>query len=927
MTVDDSVVQKLWKLTNELTAQLVFNRNATLELKQQLADLQAKTAQASNPITFTQVGFAMAQSRKEAMHEAYRLAEQEGEVAMRLQQENALLQARLMDVGAVARKAITEEYYNTESIIETLEIENRGLREILGVATDDFGSMAVRDPVNRVSFPSTGSYVPSSGSDREHPAGQGFTTQQPLSSEQAVVKERVTASIEPHTISSEPRSQKSFASESTANTTTNSTVASPELKSTQQLSTEPEQISLLESKKTSPSTSRKKSEDNVFVASPTAISPTSNAKGTVSAHSSAVSRRNSDHSNATGNNNAVRGTRKPNRKQKPMQSHIDPPKPVRPYKHIRLTVESDRFVLQPYFGPEYTDDADTEIVQIQFEISEDRADIEKSNESTKAPSTVNGTTAPMDEKTRRISFLSPGSYSRSEDAKDYLVYGCIGSLELHTGVHFIFITSVKPLGDIEDKPVYAINKVAILPLVACEARQLLDRLAQEIIMSTKLLPRVEQQAEQSIVIQEPASKTSIQQDNYHSLESVSVVKPSKGRFSFLGLRQDKGIQKSANDLGPPSTGIKQGLSREGELSNIIPNPKRVSFDVPQRGAGNRSSTNLSTPTTIEPTLNEVAATTTTRPALSSPPSSPKIRSSQPGFFSKFKGNVLEIKPRKSAEIALTSPVLPLSDGEAIAGTTANPVNHKDASKTSTLPRIDTGHMNTSENEMRPSLSPRSPSALAAAEKFVTESTKQIADWSEEAVSGIFNTTPSFSLMRPTATSSTTAEYSPKAEHAQLASNITNSNQRAAEEEQEKYRLLDRRVIREISSIFGTGFYFSTEFNLLTSMQKRSDLEKDTLKRDAPLWQQVDKRFWWNEHLLKDFIDIESPYRLKPIPIMERSGYVEIEQCEIEQQPFMFTLISRRSRERSGLRYQRRGIDEDGNASNFVETEQLLRIVV
>ncbi|ORZ04675.1 hypothetical protein BCR41DRAFT_362412 [Lobosporangium transversale] len=364
MTVDDSVVQKLWKLTNELTAQLVFNRNATLELKQQLADLQAKTAQASNPITFTQVGvnnnreyadmslkianerlqeensqlqeqlreyerwmeyimtkfrlqnFAMAQSRKEAMHEAYRLAEQEGEVAMRLQQENALLQARLMDVGAVARKAITEEYYNTESIIETLEIENRGLREILGVATDDFGSMAVRDPVNRVSFPSTGSYVPSSGSDREHPAGQGFTTQQPLSSEQAVVKERVTASIEPHTISSEPRSQKSFASESTANTTTNSTVASPELKSTQQLSTEPEQISLLESKKTSPSTSRKKSEDNVFVASPTAISPTSNAKGTVSAHSSAVSRRNSDHSNATGNNNAVRGTRKPNRKQK-----------------------------------------------------------------------------------------------------------------------------------------------------------------------------------------------------------------------------------------------------------------------------------------------------------------------------------------------------------------------------------------------------------------------------------------------------------------------------------------------------------------------------------------------------------------------------------------------------------------------------------
>lgn len=57
------------------------------------------------------------------------------------------------------------------------------------------------------------------------------------------------------------------------------------------------------------------------------------------------------------------------------------------------------------------------------------------------------------------------------------------------------------------------------------------------------------------------------------------------------------------------------------------------------------------------------------------------------------------------------------------------------------------------------------------------------------------------------------------------------------------------------------------------------------------------------------------------------GYVEIEQCIIEEQPFEFTLVSRRSRERSGLRYQRRGINENGEAANFVETEQLLRIVV
>lgn len=34
----------------------------------------------------------------------------------------------------------------------------------------------------------------------------------------------------------------------------------------------------------------------------------------------------------------------------------------------------------------------------------------------------------------------------------------------------------------------------------------------------------------------------------------------------------------------------------------------------------------------------------------------------------------------------------------------------------------------------------------------------------------------------------------------------------------------------------------------------------------------------------------------------------------------YAIISRRSRQRAGLRYQRRGIDEDANVANFVETE-------
>jgi hypothetical protein len=41
----------------------------------------------------------------------------------------------------------------------------------------------------------------------------------------------------------------------------------------------------------------------------------------------------------------------------------------------------------------------------------------------------------------------------------------------------------------------------------------------------------------------------------------------------------------------------------------------------------------------------------------------------------------------------------------------------------------------------------------------------------------------------------------------------------------------------------------------------------------------------------------------------------------------YAIISRRSRERAGLRYQRRGIDDDAHVANFVETEAIVRLVV
>ena len=41
----------------------------------------------------------------------------------------------------------------------------------------------------------------------------------------------------------------------------------------------------------------------------------------------------------------------------------------------------------------------------------------------------------------------------------------------------------------------------------------------------------------------------------------------------------------------------------------------------------------------------------------------------------------------------------------------------------------------------------------------------------------------------------------------------------------------------------------------------------------------------------------------------------------------YIIISRRSRNRPGLRYQRRGIDDSAHVANFVETETIVRVEV
>ncbi|KAF8943186.1 hypothetical protein BGZ47_005712 [Haplosporangium gracile] len=118
------------------------------------------------------------------------------------------------------------------------------------------------------------------------------------------------------------------------------------------------------------------------------------------------------------------------------------------------------------------------------------------------------------------------------------------------------------------------------------------------------------------------------------------------------------------------------------------------------------------------------------------------------------------------------------------------------------------------------------------------------------------------------------------------------------------------------------FNFSYDYELTHSLQRQAELKGNT----QPIWERADERFFWNKRLQSKFIDHTTKNKdqdLSKFILPVVNGFAEIKVAEINKKPFTFTIISRRSRHRAGTRYFSRGIDADGNVSNFNETEQIL----
>ena len=163
-----------------------------------------------------------------------------------------------------------------------------------------------------------------------------------------------------------------------------------------------------------------------------------------------------------------------------------------------------------------------------------------------------------------------------------------------------------------------------------------------------------------------------------------------------------------------------------------------------------------------------------------------------------------------------------------------------------------------------------------------------------------------------------------------------------------------KLLKTTKALFNSkSFFFSYDINITRRLGANS-----TLWSKPPTRETVDPLFFWNRHLVSSFLD--AGYHGFYIPVMQgfvgqRAFIAQHDKKDVGQttaveslekllqaegkprdanekqskdpdsspQPFLLTIISRRSVKRSGLRYLRRGIDDEGNTANGVETEQIL----
>ena len=123
----------------------------------------------------------------------------------------------------------------------------------------------------------------------------------------------------------------------------------------------------------------------------------------------------------------------------------------------------------------------------------------------------------------------------------------------------------------------------------------------------------------------------------------------------------------------------------------------------------------------------------------------------------------------------------------------------------------------------------------------------------------------------------------------------------------------------LKKFLATGFYFSYNYDLTSSRQRLSMLKQQSIQNQS-LSAIADSRYFWNYNICQDFLTnrVDSSWIL---PVIQ--GYVGYSQLPLQRTTLEMLLICRRRWPMPGTRFKARGIDDEGNVANFVESEQII----
>ena len=151
---------------------------------------------------------------------------------------------------------------------------------------------------------------------------------------------------------------------------------------------------------------------------------------------------------------------------------------------------------------------------------------------------------------------------------------------------------------------------------------------------------------------------------------------------------------------------------------------------------------------------------------------------------------------------------------------------------------------------------------------------------------------------------------------------------------------------------GGSFYYSVDFDLTNRLQNRcvgfpatspTDANRDSVSEESAFdLDSLDDAFLWNSYMIEPLIQFRSRLTTADRISLDAShiltsairGYAATMTVPANSAPLrafgsklpsMLTIISRLSCRRAGTRFNSRGIDDDGNVANFVETETIYHL--